>query len=57
MGDNMGRKAHAIYYYFAVESGWAKYKLRLGAYTGTDVRAIACVCVHTNLHTYVQYHR
>ena len=35
MGDNMGRKAHAIYDYFALESERAKYKLRLGAYNGT----------------------
>ena len=46
----MGRNAHAIYYYFAVESEWAKYKLRLGAYTGTDVRAIACVCAYQSSH-------
>ena len=35
MGDNTGRKAHAIYDYFAIESERTKYKLRLGAYTGT----------------------
>ena len=35
MGDNMGRKAHAIYDYFALESEHAKYTLRLGAYNGT----------------------
>ena len=40
MGDNTGRMAHAIYDYFALESEWTKYKLHLGAYTGTNV----CVC-------------
>ena len=35
MGDNTGRKAHAIYDYFAVENERAKYKLHLGARTGT----------------------
>ena len=35
VGDDTGRKAHAIYDYFALESERTKYKLRLGAYTGT----------------------
>ena len=35
MGDNTGRKAHAIYDYFALESERRNYKLHLGAYTGT----------------------
>ena len=35
MGDSTGRKAHAFYDYFAVESERTKYKLRLGAYNGT----------------------
>ena len=35
MGDNIGRKAHAIYDYFTIESERTKYKLRLGTYTGT----------------------
>ena len=46
----MGRKAHAIYDYFALESERTKYKLCLGAYTGTDVRAIACVCAYQSSH-------
>ena len=35
MGDNTGRKAHAIYDYFALENERRNYKLRLGAYNGT----------------------
>ena len=35
MGDNTGRKVHAIYDYFDLESERTKYKLRLGAYNGT----------------------
>ena len=35
MGDNTGKKAHAIYDYFALENEQAKYKLLLGAYNGT----------------------
>ena len=35
MGDNTGRKAYAIYDYFASESERTKYKLCLGAYSGT----------------------
>ena len=35
MGDNTGRKVHAIYDYFAIGSEQTKYKLSLGAYTGT----------------------
>ena len=45
MGDNMGRKAHAIYDYFALESEQAKYKLCLGAYTETAGDGMK-VCTH-----------
>ena len=45
MGDNTGRKAHAIYDYFALESKQAKYKLRLGAYTGTATDGMR-ICPH-----------
>ena len=59
MGDNMGRKKKkrkekkimTIYILLFIESEC------LGAYTGTVMRAIACVLVHTNLHTYILYHR
>ena len=45
MGDNTGRKAHAIYNYFAIESERTKYKLRLGAYIGTGGDQMK-VCTH-----------
>ena len=35
MGDNTGRKAHAVYDYFTLESEQTKYKLHLGVYNGT----------------------
>ena len=47
MGDNTGRKAHAIYDYFAIENEGAKYKLRLGAYNGTAGDGMR-VCGSTN---------
>ena len=49
MGDNMGRKAHAIYDYFAVENEGDKYKLHLGNYTGTTGDGMrACVSTFNN---------
>ena len=53
MGDNTGRKAHAIYDYFALESEQTMYKLHLGAYTGTAVRACTCVCVCIPISTHM----
>ena len=50
MGDNMGNKAHAIYDYFALENESAKYKLRLGAYSGTANDGMRGKCTpHGNL--------
>ena len=52
MGDNTGRKAHAIYDYFALESERAKYKLHLGAYTGTagdGMRACGSIYNHDGM--------
>ena len=46
----MGRKAHAIYDYFALESEWTKYKLRLGAYTGRAVHVCACARAYQSTH-------
>ena len=46
MGDNTGRKAHAIYDYFALESERTKNKIHLGKYTGTAGDALrACTWV------------
>ena len=49
LGDNTGRKAHAVYDYFALKSERAKYKLRLGAYNrtaGDEMRA--CPSTYNN---------
>ena len=50
IGDNTGRKAHAIYDYFALESEQAKYKLILGGYNGTAGDGMrACGSSHNNV--------
>ena len=49
MGDNTGRKAHAIYDYFAIESERTKYKIHLGACTGTAGDGMrVCGSTHNN---------
>ena len=52
MGDNTGRKTRAIYDYFGLESERTTYKLRLGAYTGTDEHAIMYVSIPIFTHMY-----
>ena len=54
MGDNMGRKVHAIYDYFAIESERTKYKLRLGKYTGTAGDGMR-VCGSSDSHDGMQF--
>ena len=45
----MGRQAHAVYDYFALENDRAKYRLDLGAYNGTAGNGMrACWSSHNN---------
>ena len=49
MGDNTGRKARALYDYFALESERTKYKLHFGKYNGTAGDAMRACKPHDNL--------